>query len=276
METAEDKFQRELGLVTEPGYVLASYMRSGSIWLRSLLYDYEAQKRGEALTEKRPPDIGRFSPLLGGVRFEHQLMKGRNVFSRQIIKTHRPLVDYESIAANKKICLLFRKPEDVLASAFVKRTQRGYENTQMSEAEWMAKQDEMLAEGADRFCLDRAHLWVDHAKTYLTAEQASDRLAFLSYESMKEDTRRHLKALLTFFDYDISEPTILAAIENRQFSKMKSTATSVKDSININKGTVGGAQAMLKDETLEKIALETGSVYDALKKRQSQTLGLTP
>ena len=275
METAEDKFRRELGLVTGPGYVLASYMRSGSIWLRSLLYDYEAQQQGEVLTEKRPPDIGRFSPLLGGVRFEHQLTKGQNGFSRQIIKTHRPFVDYKSIAANKKVCLLFRKPEDVLASAFVKRTQKGYENTRMSEAEWMAKQDDMLAEGADKFCLDRAQLWVAHANTYLNADQHPDRLAFVSYESMKQETNRYLKAVLTFFDYDISETAIQTAIDNRQFSKMKSTATSVKDSININKGTVGGAQAMLTKETLERIAEQTGSVYDALKMRQSQSLGLT-
>jgi len=274
METAEDKFQRELGLVPGPGYILASYMRSGSIWLRSLLYDYEAQRKGEKLTEERPADIGRFSPLLGGVRFEHQLTKGRNAFSRQIIKTHRPFVDYESIAGNKKICLLFRKPEDVLASAFVKRTKRGYENTTMSETEWTTKQDEMLAEGPDKFCLDRAGLWVNHAKTYLSADQDPTSRAFLSYESMKEHTEQYLKALLTFFDYDISEPAILAAIENRQFSKMKSTATSIKDSININKGAVGGARAMLTDETLERIAQQTGSVYDALKSRQSETFDL--
>ena len=274
MENGEDKFRRELDLVRGPGYVLASYMRSGSIWLRSLLFDYEAQQSGKPLTQKRPDHIGRYSPFLGGVNFEHQLNLGRSAFSRQILKTHRPFDDYASITADKKVCLLFRKPEDALASAFVKRIQKGHQERSMSKSEWQAKQKEMIAEGPDQFCLGLSGAWIHHAKSYLNSNQPADQVAFLSYESLKESTEECLAQIVAFFDYDVSETAISKAVENRSFSRMKLSASSVKDSININKGQVGGSKDMLKSETVEKIAQKAGPIYDALKQRQSETLNI--
>lgn len=243
-----------LAEITGPGCILASYMRSGSIWLRTLLYDYDAGLRGQPLSPERPSDLALFSPHMRLENFSDTLARGRGQFLRQIIKTHKRFDEIEPIAGNKRIVLLFRNPADALASAWRKHTQAAFQPVAHTKEDWQREQDRMRSIGPDKYCLDRVPHWKHHVETYADALEAGSAVLMISYENLQADSAGSLMRVARFFAYEENAGAIEAAVENRAFARMKAAATGAQDAINIDQGETGSAKALLRPETLEQIA----------------------
>ena len=265
---------QDLSLLAGTSYLLVSYMRSGSIWLRSLLYDYDALLQGNEITPERPPQLGRYSPQLGLRNFVEKYSEGRERFNKQIIKTHWSYDRLGAAAADKKILLLFRKPADALVSGYQKRTTQNYQPKKRDPGDWSVLQKEMQEVGLDETCLSWVDTWKAHTTSFLTARLTDGALGFVAYESLKADPVAGLSAVARFFDYEHDLNKLKQAVDNRDFARMKSTAQSTYANININKGEVGGSATKLKPETLAEIEAQTNTLYADLLAAQKQTLDL--
>jgi sulfotransferase family protein len=239
----------------------ASYPRSGSTWLRFILFEI---LRGE---EAGFGKIDRCMPEIDAHRGVPPILPecGR------LIKTHEKYrKDYT------KAILLVRDIRDVLISCYL----RGVE---LDVVQLVSKGD------FDSFLLSflegralQMGSWQEHTRTWLEAPLARNgRLMVVRYEDLRQNSEQVLSQLLHFLGVTPDLGIIRKAIENNSLQQMRakedkarkagersvvleSRESTQEDGRFVRKGTVGGWRGKLTDAQLTIIGQYAGDVLATL------------
>ncbi len=257
--------KEKLGSIPERGYIVASYPRSGSLWIRSLLFDYETLTAGRGVNPEQAAGRAQYSPRLELPNFTHLLSEGSQEFSRQVITTHFVFDSWKTIAPDKSILMVFREPADSFVSAYRKRTVPHFVSMRLSPQAWAEQRKRILDQGIDQFSLSLCDEWTKHSKSFLNAFSDGYRIKFVSYESMKDRTALFLGSIVEFFNYRLSARYVEAAIENRQIERVKTSMNTPNWNAEIGSGQVGASRECLKSTTISSIKAKTGDVLRQLR-----------
>ena len=255
-----------------PGYILSTRMRSGSIWIRSLLYDYEMLLQGNTLSPHLSEWLGLYSPQLEVKNSVRELELGKHRFGKQIVKTHLPFDKLQTIADNKKILVLFRQPEDTFVEQFQKQIHEGFkpDTNSWTPAQWEQRKEDIKTLGVDRYAKRRTGAWIAFYQSFLDAYDAGQNVTFVSYESMTTAPSETLSRIVAYYDYPVVDAHIEAAIANRAFDKVKSAAKTEWDDAMTGRGTTGVAQSLLSAAALNKVQTKTAGTLARLRALEQQ------
>jgi hypothetical protein len=209
----------------------ASYPRSGSTWIRFLLFDSLVGEPSAFNTVNHAiPDVKLHKhglPLLpdGG----------------RLIKTHEVFhPEY------RKAVYLVRDPRDVALSEFAYQTALGLEDADL---------DAYLRKFVSR-SVNPFSSWRDHVDSWLSAPLSSDQLMTVRFEDVRADPVKSLMQIVAFLGVTPDEARIRAAVANNTVEKMKikEKATPQRASKNgqfIRSGSSGGWRKNMKPEQVK-------------------------
>jgi hypothetical protein len=204
---------------------LGSYPRSGSTWLRFMLFEsLLGESSGFSTVNQAIPDIKlqRFGlPLLpGGAR---------------LIKTHEV---YQS--EYRKAVYLVRDPRDVALSEYAYQTALGLVDENLDD--YLKR---FLNEGVNPFASWRAHV-----ESWLAAPLSKEQLLVLRFENLRTDTVRTISQIAAFLGLTPDENRIRRAIADNTVERMKAKEKEAPQRASkrgqfIRSGSVGGWRANL-------------------------------
>ena len=196
--------------------ILVSYPKSGTTWLKALVYSIVNRERSELVGHelRQQKDQTEDTPLLksnphalvpifeyqvyeGGVPHEEYLLTGGN--ERRLFSTHIP---YSSLAESVKssgckIIYICRNPLDVVVSFW-----HFARKLPMWEGSWT------IEKFVDRFCSGEFLFgpFADHLLGYWKESlDRREKVLFLKYEEMKADSAAQVKKLAEFLGFPFSE-----------------------------------------------------------------------
>jgi hypothetical protein len=234
-----------------PDAFLASYPRSGTTWLRFLLYEtLTGDDSGFGLMRRAIPSVGKQAgarPVLrdGG----------------KLIQTHEPYCDRD-----RKTIYIARDPRSVVCSEFSWQQRSGY---------YGGAFEPFVAD----FAAGRTNpwgSWADHVE-YWRRDSAAARgghLLALRYEDMRADTLGVFKGVLEFLEADVDHDVVVSAIENNSLEGMRAKEDEAQqegrrrsarpDIRFINSGAVGGWRQRLDARQVRLIEDRFGGVMRSL------------
>ena len=237
---------------------IASYPRSGSTWLRFMLFEIlTGQDPTFTTVDRTIAGVGKHqqaSPLLPG--------NGR------LLQTHEPYRD-----EYKRAIYLVRDVRDVIASEYdFCRRLRFYND------EFDSFFERFLAGKVNRY-----GFWADHVNSWLDAYLAgSEHVLVVKFEEMKQSPEEVLKRILTFLDVTRDESVVRNAVVNNSVPRMQEKEDkSVKFKSNadgirfISKGAVGKGQQRLSDQQMQRLEQCVQAPLIRLDYSQSDQIGKT-
>src|SRR5215831_4907979 len=223
----------------------ASYPRSGSTWLRFVLFEsIVGQSSGFGNVNDSIPDVkdrNRGIPLMpnGG----------------RLIKTHEVFhPEY------RKAVYLVRDPRDVALSEYAYQTALGLVNQPLDEYLPV-----FLTEGVNPFAS-----WLEHVNSWLSAPLSQENLLVVKFEDLRRDTVAGVSEIVRFFGIAPNEAQIRAAVANNSVERMKAKEKETPQRASrkgqfIRTGSVGGwrgkmteAQIAIVRESAEKQLTQLG------------------
>jgi hypothetical protein len=250
---------RHLGLRSQDVF-LASYPRSGSTWLRFILFEILTGKdAGFQALEKRLPEVNTHRgvpPVLpGGGRFIKTHEKYRKEYGRAIF--------------------LVRDVRDVFLSIFAGSVEMGMASI-VSEGDF----DSFLVSFLEGRAL-QVGSWQEHARSWLESPIAHNgNLAVVRYEDLRQNSEQVVGQLLQFLGVSADDRMIRKAIENNALQQMRakedcarragersgllySRNTVSEDGRFIRQGAIGGWRNKLTDAQLKIIWQYAGDTLAA-------------
>jgi hypothetical protein len=243
-----------LGLKAQDAF-LASYPRSGSTWLRFMLFEVLAgEDAGFRKIEDRLPEIQMhrgIQPILPG--------------GGRLIKTHEAYrTDY------KKAVLLVRDVRDVFLSTYA-----GYVALGLAPIVSKGDFDSFLLSFLEGKALQWGS-WQGHSRSWLESPLAQNgNLLVVRYEDLRQNPEQNLAKLLQFLGITPDAGIIRRAIENNSLQQMRAKEDSAKKAGEqsillgrrtgveegnrfVRKGAVGGWRGKLTDAQLQIIQQYAG------------------
>jgi hypothetical protein len=232
---------RHRGLSDQDVFV-AAYARTGSVWLRFLLYEILAGKSaGFDLVNRHIPDVGlqRSSlPLLpnGG----------------RVIKTHEP---YRG--EYRKAIYLVRDPRDIILSeyAFYKQSRRINSDEQVFLRQFL--QGKSNGYGP----------WSEHVRSWLQSPIAANgNLLVVKFEDLKQQPEAGLRRILEFLGIAAEDSALRAALADNTVARMRQKELQSPNLITreghhyIRGGLVGGWRENLSPTEVELIERQSGEM----------------
>ena len=221
----------------------ASYPRSGSTWLRFLLFDsLVGEPSGFKTVNQAIPDVKLHKegmPLLpGGGR----LIKSHEVFHPEY----------------RRAVYLVRDPRDVALSEYAYQTALGLVNDDLDA--YLAK---FLADGVNPFAS-----WREHVESWLKAPLGPEQLLIVRFEDLRADAFQTLVQIVEFLGLTPDRARIRAAIANNTVEKMKAKEKETPQRASargqfIRSGSSGGWR---KNLTPEQVALFGQQVAEAMER----------
>jgi hypothetical protein len=221
---------------------VASYPRSGSTWLRFLLF--EALTRRDAGFE----DVNRYIPDVGGQNEAVPLLpKGG-----RLIKTH------EAYRSNyKRAVYIVRDTRDVALSEYAYEKAQGWINCSFDEFLDAFVQGTVNGYGS----------WEAHARSWVDSPLAkSGDLLVIRYKDLRKETKSHLAEIMTFLGVPADPLVIERAVHNNNVQNMRKkeertpqigydprTKSIAEDKRFVRAGSVGGWRERFTPEQLHKI-----------------------
>lgn len=206
---------------------LASYPRSGSTWLRFLLFESIAgESSGFGNVNQSIPDVK-----------EHKIGVPLMPNGGRLIKTHEVYhPEY------RKAVYLVRDPRDVALSEYAYQTALGLVDQPLDEYLRV-----FLTKGVNPFSS-----WSAHVESWLAAPLSSDNLLVVKFEDLRRDTVRGVSEIIRFFGIAPDESRIRAAIANNSVERMKAKEKETPQRASkkgqfIRSGSVGGWRANLTE-----------------------------
>ena len=241
-------------LLKETDVILASYPRSGNTWMRLLLSDIILQSQG-------------FKTQLGGNFIPDIYKEKLDIWNRdprlkkvpvRIIKSHE---FYDTRYVNS--IYLFRKPADALCSFY-------YYLLGAPEL-----REELQKQGIDDFCKVKVEQWRTHVESYIEAkDKKSDKVLFISYESLKEKPEIILrKTTRDFLGLNITSRMCQIAVENQKFEGLQ-RIQKLEDTSQLGfwepggyqnffrKGKVNSSKDELAQSTIDFIEANAMAIYN--------------
>jgi len=174
----------------------ASYPRSGSTWLRFLLFDsLVGEPSGFQSVNQAIPDVKLHKDGL-------PLMPGGG----RLIKTHEVYhPEY------RRAVYLVRDPRDVALSEYAYQTALGLVNDNLDD--YVQK---FVTRGVNPFAC-----WRDHVESWLSAPLGPEQLLIIRFEDLRADSFQTLVQIVEFLGLTPDETRIRAAIANNTVEKMR-------------------------------------------------------
>jgi hypothetical protein len=223
----------------------ASYPRSGSTWLRFLLYDsLLGESSGFGTVNQAIPDVKLHKiglPLLPG---EGRLIKTHEIYHPEY----------------RKAVYLVRDPRDVALSEYAYQTALGLVDFDLDR--YLQK---FVTQGVNPFASWRAHV-----ESWLSAPLGSEQLLILRFEDLRKDPLGTVVQIAQFLDLRPDESRIRRAIANNTLEKMraKEKETPQRASAHgrfIRSGSVGGWRATLNDAQIQLFRQHAGAALERMK-----------
>ncbi len=246
--------------VKDQDVFVASYPRSGSTWLRFLLFETLTKNdAGFDNVNRMLPDVGMHAdatPLLPN--------QGR------LIKTHEPFRP-----AYKRAVYVVRDVRDVVLSEYA------YQNA-LGRIERTF--DDYLTDFLNGTATGYGS-WQEHVRGWIDSPLAGNgNLLVVRYRDLRKDTQTYLQRIVDFLGVDVDRQMIVRAVQNNEFQKMRAKedkspqlGKSVEgESRFVRKGTVGGWREQLTPEQLLRIEEKTGTMLTRLRFGSSFEDVLTP
>jgi len=232
---------RHRGLMPQDAFV-AGYARTGSVWLRFLLYELLAHDTARFdLVNRHIPDVGRHKHsaclLPGGGR---------------LLKTHEPYrKEY------RKAIYMVRDPRDVILSEYAFYAQSRRIDCTFQEFFPLFLQGKSNGYGR----------WADHVRSWLESPIAANgNLLVIRFEELKRDTESGLSRALEFLDGHADADQIRRAIANNTVAKMQEKETQSPQLVTreghryIRAGAAGGWQKKLSLAEIQMIERHAGDM----------------
>ena len=212
---------------------ITSYPRSGSTWLRFLIYE---------ILSKQPATfevVGKAIPYIGRHHSAPILLPNGG----RLIKTHEPYYPvYE------KVVYLVRDVRDVVVSDYAYQKMRDLYYGSFNEY-------------ISAFINGKAHgfgSWVNHVESWLNSDLThNNKLLVINFEDLRGDTEKTLIKILRFLEVgNVEQSLIRQTIANNTIQKMRKKEDEVPDKIFgkqrrnfrfVNKGYIGGWKHQLTD-----------------------------
>ena len=246
--------------VKDQDVFVASYPRSGSTWLRFLLFETLTKNdAGFDNVNRMLPDVGMHAdatPLLPN--------QGR------LIKTHEPFRP-----AYKRAVYVVRDVRDVVLSEYA------YQNA-LGRIERTF--DDYLTDFLNGTATGYGS-WQEHVRGWIDSPLAGNgNLLVVRYRDLRKDTQTYLQRIVDFLGVDVDRQMIVRAVQNNEFQKMRAKedkspqlGKSVEgESRFVRKGAVGGWREQLTPEQLLRIEEKTGTMLARLRFGSSFEDVLTP
>ena len=254
-------WSRHLGLKPQDTF-LASYPRSGSTWLRFILF--------QILTGEDPgfQQIDQCIPEIQSHRGVPPLLPGGG----RLIKTHEQYrKDYT------KAVFLVRDLRDVLVSCYVRSVEAGLAQL-VSKGDF----DSFLLSFLKGRALQQGS-WQEHSRSWLESPLAKNgNLMVVRYEDLRRDSEPVIRRLLNFLGVTPDVRIIRKAIENNSLQQMRAKediairaevqcallechkSPGGEDGRFIRKGSVGGWRSKLTDAQVRLINQYAGDMLATL------------
>jgi hypothetical protein len=234
--------------IQERDVFVASYPRSGSTWLRFLLFEALAN------TEAGFDNVNRVIPDVGMHASAPPILPNQG----RIIKTHeayRP--EY------KRAIYVVRDPRDVALSEYAYEDALGRVSGDFDHYLTDFLRGTATAYGS----------WLEHSRGWMDSPLAArGGLLVVRYHDLRKDTYAQLENILNFLGVSLDRQRISDAIRNNDFQRMRvkedrspQLGKSTDDQRRfVRKGAVGGWRDQLTPEQLERIEAETGEMLARL------------
>jgi len=205
----------------------ASYPRSGSTWLRFVLFESIAgQSSGFGNVNESIPDVK-----------EHKTGLPLMPNGGRLIKTHEVFhPEY------KRAVYLVRDPRDVALSEYAYQTALGLVNMPLDEYLRV-----FITKGVNPFAS-----WADHVNSWLSAPLSSEHLLVVKFEDLRKDTVHGVSGIIRFFGLTPKEEQIKQAVANNSVERMKAKEKETPQRASktgqfIRSGSVGGWRGKLTE-----------------------------
>ena len=184
---------------------IASYPKSGNTWVRFLLHHYLwGEPRNSLALNRRIPDLHRPA---GRIDITSE---------RLFVKTHFSLAEtLPYFAMSDRAIVITRHPKDILLSGL--NYARLAQATQLDAAAYAST---FIDNGGDPTWIEMGFgTWAQHAESWTRTDRFPVHVT--SYEALKADTARELRAMLAFVGEAIDETKISRAVELSDFERMR-------------------------------------------------------
>lgn len=229
---------------------LASYPRSGTTWMRFLLYEtLTGESSGFGLMRRAIPSVGKQDgarPVLpdGG----------------RLIQTHEPYCD-----AARRVVYVVRDARSVVSSEYSWQRRSGF---------YAGSFDRFLSD----FVAGRSNpwgSWAHHVRYWHDSEAArKGRLHVVRYEDLRRDTYSVFRAILGFLGVEADDDLVHRAIENNSLEGMRAKEDSAEaqgwrrsthpEIRFVNTGTLAGWREKLTAEQAARIERAFGPELESL------------
>lgn len=194
--------------------IVLSVGKSGRTWLRVLINKYLS------LTFNIPfslDDMGKGNEKVPSIVYTHEIAKHFEKSLWQRINSSRLMIP-DHILMNKKVIVLFRDPRDVIVSQYFQKTKRSSRTKDTLECDIGS----FIKHG--RFgiytVIKTMNNWFKRLNNHSSCH-------WISYENMKNDTAKELKAILHFIGLkDIDDQIAEQAVAFSDFKNMKKMESS--------------------------------------------------
>ncbi len=223
----------------------ASYPRSGSTWLRFVLFESIAgQASGFGNVNESIPDVK-----------EHKTGLPLMPDGGRLIKTHEVYhPEY------KKAVYLVRDPRDVALSEYAYQTALGLVDMPLDEYLPL-----FLTKGVNPFAS-----WSQHVKSWLSAPLPAENLLVVKFEDLRSDTAKGVAGIIQFFGLEPDEARIRAAVTNNSVERMKAKEKenpqrASKKGQFIRSGSVGGWRGKLNEAQIQIVRDQAATLLNRLE-----------
>ena len=224
---------------------LASYPRSGSTWLRFLLFEsLVGRSSGFQNVNLAIPDVKAHKVGLPFLPGEGRLIKTHEVYHPEY----------------RKAIYLVRDPRDVALSEYAYQTALG-----LVDLEFDQYLNEFLTRGVNPFAS-----WRSHVESWLSAPLNHEQLLIVRFEDLRKDTFHAVAEIARFMGLVPDENRIRNAIAQNTVDRMraKEKATPQRASQNgrfIGSGSVGGWRATLDPAQVQLFSQQTGALLERMR-----------
>jgi hypothetical protein len=222
----------------------ASYPRSGSTWLRFVLFESIAgQASGFGNVNESIPDVK-----------EHKTGLPLMPDGGRLIKTHEVYhPEY------RKAVYLVRDPRDVALSEYAYQTALGLVDQPLDEYLRV-----FLTKGVNPFSS-----WSAHVQSWLSAPLTSEQLLVVKFEDLRRDTAAGISEIIRFFGLTPNEAQIRDAVANNSVERMKAKEKenpqrASKKGQFIRSGSVGGWRGKLTEAQVEVVRTHASDLLNRL------------
>ncbi|KAM7279489.1 hypothetical protein ACFE04_006623 [Oxalis oulophora] len=247
--------------------ILASFPKTGTTWLKALLYSIINRSSRDSLQDNHPHlliptlEIQLFGPLSQSQYPTSSFSAADDSNSSRILATHLPyqILAQTIASSNCRVVSVTRNPKDTLVSLW-----HFIQNSKDNQGTWP------LEVAVENFCNGTVPYgpYYDHVLGYKKASlEKPKNVYFISYEELKGDTRTHVKSLAEFIGYpfegDGEEKVLDEIIKNCSFKTLSNYEVNKCEKLNpwlklpynsfYRQGEIGDHKNYLNQEMIDRI-----------------------